>query len=99
MDPAEPYPAYLEIDYPDRELNWVTSFFRPFVVIPIAIILGLVSGPAIQKEGAERPLAAHADYGARAGVGLETPIGPVRVQYGMAASGRRLWFIRVGNWF
>jgi hypothetical protein len=58
MDPAEPYPAYLEIDYPDRELNWVTSFFRPFVVIPIAIILGLVSGPAIQKEGAERPLAA-----------------------------------------
>jgi uncharacterized protein DUF4389 len=58
MDQAEPYPAYLDIDYPDRELNWVTSFFRPIVVIPIAIVLGLVSGPAIQKEGAERPLAA-----------------------------------------
>jgi hypothetical protein len=37
------YPARLEIDYPDRELDWVTSFFRPIVVIPIAIILALLS--------------------------------------------------------
>jgi hypothetical protein len=55
--PAE-YPAALEIDYPDRELNRLTTFFRPFMVIPIAIILTLISGPAIQKEGTERPLAA-----------------------------------------
>jgi hypothetical protein len=53
-----PYPAVLDIEYPDRELNWVTSFFRPFTVIPIAIVLALVSGAAIQKEGAERPLGA-----------------------------------------
>lgn len=37
------YPALLEIDYPDRELNWVTSFFRPILVIPIAVILALLS--------------------------------------------------------
>jgi hypothetical protein len=39
------FPALLEIDYPDRELNWLTTFFRPFMVIPIAIILALLSGP------------------------------------------------------
>ena len=38
------YPARLEIDYPDRELNRLTTFFRPFMVIPIAIILVLISG-------------------------------------------------------
>ena len=38
------YPALLEIDYPDRELNRLTTFFRPFMVIPIAIILVVISG-------------------------------------------------------
>ena len=38
------YPVTLTVDYPDRELNRLTSFFRPFVVIPICIILSLVSG-------------------------------------------------------
>ena len=37
--------ATLEIDYPDRELNRLTTAFRLFTVIPIAIILTLVSGP------------------------------------------------------
>lgn len=44
--PSE-YPVLLEIDYPDRDLNWVTTFFRPFMVIPIAIILGLLAGPVV----------------------------------------------------
>jgi hypothetical protein len=39
------YPAALEIDYPDRELNRLTTFFRPLVFIPIGILLALVSGP------------------------------------------------------
>ena len=52
------FPAQLDIDYPDRELNWVTTFFRPFMVIPIAVVLALVSGATIQKEGTEGPLAA-----------------------------------------
>jgi hypothetical protein len=38
------YPASLAIDYPDRALNRLTTFFRIFTVIPIAIILSLVSG-------------------------------------------------------
>jgi len=38
------YPANLSIDYPDRKLNRLTSFFRIFTVIPIAIVLGLMSG-------------------------------------------------------
>jgi len=37
------YPATLAIDYPDRPLNRLTTFFRVFTVIPIAIILALVS--------------------------------------------------------
>lgn len=52
------FPAQLEVDYPDRELNRLTTFFRPFTVIPIAIVLALVSGAAMQKEGTERPLTA-----------------------------------------
>ncbi|TEU18629.1 MAG: DUF4389 domain-containing protein [Dehalococcoidia bacterium] len=38
------YPASLTIDYPDRSLNRLTTFFRIFTVIPIAIIAVLVSG-------------------------------------------------------
>ncbi|MFU8796045.1 MAG: DUF4389 domain-containing protein [Dehalococcoidia bacterium] len=38
------YPATLAINYPDRPLNRLTTFFRIFTVIPIAIILALVGG-------------------------------------------------------
>ena len=38
------YPATLTIDYPDRALNRLTTFFRIFTLIPIAIILVLVTG-------------------------------------------------------
>ena len=38
------YPVTLSIDYPDRKLNRLTSFFRPFVLVPICILLALVSG-------------------------------------------------------
>lgn len=41
-NPAE-YPARLEIDYPEK-LDRLTTFFRIIWIIPIAIILGLVSG-------------------------------------------------------
>jgi Domain of unknown function (DUF4389) len=39
-----PYPVSFSVDYPDRPLNRVTTFFRIFTVIPIAIVLGAVSG-------------------------------------------------------
>src|SRR3954471_14379238 len=38
------YPAALDVDYPDRPLNRLTTFFRPFTIIPIAIVLATVSG-------------------------------------------------------
>jgi hypothetical protein len=42
----KPYPASLSVDYPDRELNRLTSFFRLIVIIPIGILLCLVNGAA-----------------------------------------------------
>ena len=36
----ESYPLTYSVDYPDRELNRLTTFFRVFMVIPIAIVLG-----------------------------------------------------------
>ena len=41
---ARAYPATLSVDYPDRDLDRLTSFFRIFTVIPIAIILALLGG-------------------------------------------------------
>ena len=38
------YPATLSIDYPDRQLNRLTTFFRIFAAIPILIIISLLSG-------------------------------------------------------
>jgi hypothetical protein len=43
---ANPYPASLSVDYPERPLNRLTTAFRIFTVIPIAIVLGLLEGPA-----------------------------------------------------
>ena len=40
------YPVKLSIDYPGRKLNRLTTFFRIFMVIPIAIILALLIGMA-----------------------------------------------------
>jgi len=38
------FPARLDIDYPDRQLSRVSTFFRIFAAIPILIILGSVDG-------------------------------------------------------
>jgi len=38
------YPVQLSVDYPDRDLDRVTTFFRIFVAIPILIVLGSVNG-------------------------------------------------------
>ena len=38
------YPIKLSIDYPDRPLSRLTSFFRLFIAIPILIILGAMPG-------------------------------------------------------
>ena len=56
-DVSSEFPALLDIDYPDRELNRLTTFFRPFMVIPIAIILALVAGPVVHASGERYSLA------------------------------------------
>jgi hypothetical protein len=38
------YPVQFSVDYPDRTLNRVSTAFRIFAVIPIAIVLGALSG-------------------------------------------------------
>jgi hypothetical protein len=40
----ESYPLTYSIDYPDRDLNRLSTFFRFFAIIPIAILLETVSG-------------------------------------------------------
>lgn len=38
------YPIRLTIDYPDRDLNRVTSAFRVFTALPVMILISLVGG-------------------------------------------------------
>jgi hypothetical protein len=45
------YPVRLTIDYPDRALNRLTTGLRIFTVIPIAIVLGSISGYSAQYGG------------------------------------------------
>ena len=42
------YPVQFSVDYPDRPLDRLSTAFRIFVVIPIAIVLGAVSGEGWQ---------------------------------------------------
>ena len=49
--PGDAYPVQYDVEYPDRPLNRLTTFFRIFTVIPIAIVLGTVSGSSSYGEG------------------------------------------------
>jgi Domain of unknown function (DUF4389) len=42
----EEYPLTYSVDYPDRELNRLTSFFRIFTAIPIVIVAVTLTGGA-----------------------------------------------------
>ena len=46
--PTATHPVSFEVDYPDRPLNRLTTGFRVFTVIPIAIVLGSVAGYSTQ---------------------------------------------------
>jgi hypothetical protein len=45
------YPVRFNVDYPDRDLNRLTTFFRIFMLIPIAIVLGAITGFSTSYEG------------------------------------------------
>jgi hypothetical protein len=47
------YPLTFSVDYPDRELDRITTFLRAFAVIPIGIVLALVSGTTYSSTGAD----------------------------------------------
>lgn len=52
MEPVA-YPIQFSIDYPDRALDRLTSFFRIFAAIPIIIVLSSVSGSSWQWSSGE----------------------------------------------
>jgi hypothetical protein len=39
------YPVTFDVEYPDRELDRISTLFRVFTIIPILIVLVLISGP------------------------------------------------------
>ncbi|MGH7631896.1 MAG: hypothetical protein ACREOF_21380, partial [Gemmatimonadales bacterium] len=63
----------------------------------VGIRLELAAGRAAD----DGPLLAEGGWlgGARAGLSVETPIGPVRVEYGYNSDDRGTLLVRVGRWF
>src|SRR6266699_2409137 len=53
--PAQ-YPVQFAVEYPDRPLDRLTSFFRIFVIIPISIALGTVSAATWESAGSNSTL-------------------------------------------
>jgi len=41
-----PYPVQFDVEYPDRELNRLSTAFRIFAAIPILILIAFLAGPA-----------------------------------------------------
>jgi hypothetical protein len=41
---SDDHPVQFSVDYPDRELNRLTTAFRVFAVIPIVIVLAVIGG-------------------------------------------------------
>jgi Domain of unknown function (DUF4389) len=48
------YPVQLSINYPDRELNRLTTAFRVIVAIPILVVVAAISGHEEAYAGADR---------------------------------------------
>jgi hypothetical protein len=49
--PATGYPLAFNVDYPDKPLNRLSSFFRLFWLIPIGVIAGLLGSGTISQHG------------------------------------------------
>lgn len=45
---TDDYPVRFSVDYPDRPLDRISTLFRIFTVIPIAIVLGTIGGVSTQ---------------------------------------------------
>ncbi len=55
---AAGYPVQFSVDYPNRHLDRLTTAFRIFTVIPIAIVLATVAGSTWQASGHEGAIVA-----------------------------------------
>src|SRR4051812_26349761 len=65
---------------------------RPFVArAELASGRSATGGPALTTSGWI--------FGGRIGLGADTPVGPVRFEYGVASGGRDAFFVRLGQWF
>jgi hypothetical protein len=50
------YPVQFAVEYPDRSLNRLTTAFRPFVAIPVVIVLATIGGVSADWTGGNRDL-------------------------------------------
>ena len=50
---AQAYPLEFDVEYPDRQLNRLTSAFRIFTALPILIVLIAIGGVAVVATGAD----------------------------------------------
>jgi Domain of unknown function (DUF4389) len=54
---TDEYPVRFAVDYPDRDLDRVSTLFRIFVAIPILVVLGTVSGETIRSNDGRAAMA------------------------------------------
>ncbi len=80
----------------DRELSAQVDLSRR-VLGPLEVRLSVASGRV--TSGGETFPRGRWQAGGRFGVGADTPIGPIRVEYGVARDNRNGFFVRVGEWF
>src|SRR5437588_2784053 len=82
MEPG--YPLTFSVDYPDRDLNRLSSAFRIFTIIPIAILAGLLEGGTFAANAGST--------GARAGGGIGILFLPVLLMLLFRAKYPRWWY-------
>ncbi len=79
------YPVTFAVDYPDRTLNRLTTFFRIFTVIPILILASLVVGGSWSSE-------VHLDTSLWGGAGLGLVALPAGLMILFRKKYPRWWF-------
>jgi hypothetical protein len=68
--PSGDYPVRLSIDYPDRKLSRLSTFFRLLIAVPVLILLGLLAG------GETTLTLGPSSFGLNFGGGLRVDSGP-----------------------
>ena len=49
---TQAHPVHYDVDYPDRQLNRLTTFFRPLAAIPIVVVLTAIGGFTVSSGSA-----------------------------------------------